>query len=107
MKATFGAILALALAVPACATHQIHYSNPAVTASGAPHAERQSFYLWGLIGGEPVDLAKVCPGGVAAIDSKSAFSDQLFSILTGGLYSPMSVEVQCGGGAVSAAGGAQ
>jgi hypothetical protein len=102
----FCAAIGLALALSACATHKINYTNPAVAAGGQTHETRQSFYLWGLVGGDQVDLAKLCPTGVSSIESKTGVGDQVFTMLTGGLYSPMSVAVQCAAGSV-AAGGAQ
>src|SRR5262245_37984527 len=98
------AAIGLALALSACTTHQIHYSNPTAAAGGAAHKERQSFFLWGLVGGAPVDLTRVCPNGVAAIDSMASFGDQLFALATAGIYSPMSVNVQCAGGPVAQGG---
>ncbi|MDQ3369891.1 MAG: Bor family protein, partial [Myxococcota bacterium] len=69
------------------------------------HTAKQSFFLWGLIGGAEVDLVKLCPTGVAGIQSRSSGVDSILHYVTGGLYSPMSVDVQCAGGAV--AGGAR
>jgi hypothetical protein len=63
-------------------------------------------FLWGLVGGKEIDLQQMCPNGVAGIDSKSSGVDSILTYLTGGLYSPMSVDVHCAGGAV-ATGGAQ
>ncbi|MDX2093073.1 MAG: hypothetical protein SFX73_34845 [Kofleriaceae bacterium] len=93
--------LAIALVTSACATHKIHYRNPSVASNGAPRSAKQSFYLWGLAGGSEVDLQQMCPGGVAAIESKTGVGDRIFSILTFGLYSPMSVDVSCGGAGVA------
>jgi hypothetical protein len=102
-RITFAGIV-LSLALSACATHKINYTNPSVTAGGQTHSARQSFYLWGLVGGNQVDLAKLCPTGVASIESKTGVGDQIFTMLTGGLYSPMSVDVQCASGPVAAGG---
>jgi len=99
-------VLAIALATSACVSHKINYRNPTVPAAGETKSAKQSFYLWGLVGGSEIDLQQMCPNGVAAIESKTGVGDQIFTALTGGLYSPMSVNVTCGSGAV-AAGGAQ
>jgi hypothetical protein len=90
--------ISLALALSACATHRINYSNPSVPAGGATKDYRQSFYLWGLVGGKEVDLARECPSGVAKIESKSSAIDGILAAITAGIYSPMSVHVQCAGG---------
>lgn len=99
--------LALALATSACASHKIHYKNPTVPAAGETKSAKQSFFLWGLVGGSEVNLQQMCPAGVAAIESKNTFGDRFLTILTAGLYSPMSVDVQCGGSVPVATGGAQ
>jgi Bor protein len=88
----------LALAVAGCSTHTIKYRNAQVAAGGQVHQERQSFFLWGLVGGKQIDLAEVCPSGVARIQDTNSFGDQLFTWVTGGLYSPRSVEIECAGG---------
>lgn len=98
--------LGLALAATGCATHTINYKNPSAPMGGTSTTARQSFFLWGLVGGNDVDLNRMCPSGVAQIQSQSSFGDQLFTVLTGGIYSPMSVSVQCANASV-AAGGAQ
>jgi hypothetical protein len=103
---TLLAALALALAATACATHKINYKNPAV-ASGQTHSAKQSFFLWGLAGGDEVDLQKMCPTGIAGIESKSSAGDAILHWLTGGLYSPMSVDVTCAAGSPIATGGDQ
>jgi hypothetical protein len=97
---------ALTLATTACATHNIHYKNPTVTASAETKSAKQSFFLYGMAGGSEVDLAKLCPSGVAGIDSKKSVADQLLTTFTLGLYSPMSVDVTCAAGTMTA-GGAQ
>jgi hypothetical protein len=99
--------LGLALAATGCATHTINYKNPTAQAGGATQSAKQSFFLWGLVGGAEVDLVKMCPTGVAQIQSKTSVGDQVFTILTGGIYSPMSVNVQCATGGSLAAGGAE
>lgn len=99
--------LGLAIAATGCATHTINYKNPTAQSGGATQSAKQSFFLWGLVGGAEVDLVRMCPTGVAQIQSKTSFGDQLFTFFTGGIYSPMSVNVQCATGSSVAAGGAQ
>jgi len=98
--------LGLALASSGCATHKIQYRNPGATANGTVHSSKQSFFLWGLAGGSEVDLARVCPDGVASIESKTSPVDSILHWMTGGLYSPMTVDMRCaGGGTAGVAGG--
>lgn len=100
-------VLGLALAATGCATHTINYKSPTAQAGGATQSVKQSFFLWGLVGGSEVDLERVCPTGVAQIQSKTGVGDQIFTVLTGGIYSPMSVDVTCSAGGAVAKGGAQ
>jgi hypothetical protein len=103
MSGKYTMIAVLAFALSACATHQIHYTNPTAQAGATQNAD-QAFYLWGLVGGNSIDLTHMCPQGVAKIDSKSSFGDQLLTWFTAGLYSPMSVAVQCAAAPVTAGG---
>jgi hypothetical protein len=100
-------VLGLAFAATGCATHTINYKNPSMQTGGATQTAKQSFFLWGLVGGSEVDLDKMCPTGVSQIQSKTSVGDQIFTVLTGGIYSPMSVNVQCASGGAVAKGGAQ
>lgn len=95
-------MLSVALATSACATHTIRYKNPTVAATGETKNAKQSFFLWGLVGGSEVDLQQMCPSGVAAIEDKASVVDGILTAVTGGLYSPRSVEVRCAGGTTGA-----
>ena len=99
-------MISLALATSACASHHIHYKNPQATQVAETKSAKQSFFLWGLVGGKEVDLQQMCPSGVAGIDSRTSGVDSIMAALTAGIYSPMSVEVHCAAGTV-ATGGAQ
>jgi len=101
------AALVIAFAASGCATHKINYKNPTVASTGTTHTEKQAFFLWGLVGGNEIDLQRLCPTGVAGIESKSSGGDAVLTWVTGGLYSPMSVEVHCAAGTPVAAGGVQ
>ena len=91
---------ALAVALSGC-SHHIKYST-SKPGGGPVKKETQAFFLWGLVGGSELPLDTMCPQGVAHIDSKKGFADAILTSLTGGLYSPMSVEVTCAGGTASA-----
>ena len=96
--------LGLALTASACATHKISYKNPSAQATGPVHEEKQAFFLWGLAGGSDVDLAKLCPRGVASIESKKSAGDNILHWLTARLYSPMTVAMQCAASTVTSGG---
>ena len=53
-------------------------------------------------GGGDQDLSAQCPNGVSSVQEQKSFVDQLISGLTGFLYSPTSVVVECAGGGATA-----
>lgn len=44
---------------------------------------------------DPVALDRACPGGVAGIEQRTSFLNGLAANLTGSLYTPQSVTVEC------------
>jgi hypothetical protein len=52
-------------------------------------------FLYGLVPPSDVDVASECPNGVAQVDTELSFLNQVAIILTGGLYTPMSIRVAC------------
>lgn len=88
---------ALALFASGCAS----YNTRMVTGlpTGGEVKERDAkFYVYGLVGDDNVDLAQVCPSGVAAVQTQMTAGDKLFTVLTLGIYSPMTMIVECAGG---------
>lgn len=71
---------------------------------GATHSTKVAHFLWGAAGGGDKDVGSMCADGVASVHEQKSFVDQLISGLTGFLYSPTSVVVECakGSGSVSA-----
>jgi hypothetical protein len=63
-------------------------------------AQRQKShgFIWGLVGGDPVELKALCPSGVAMFRSYESAGDGLVALLTLGIYTPMTAEVRCAGG---------
>ena len=97
-KLTTFALAAVLLGSAACASYKVNYRNRGAAPSGQVHSAKQSFFLWGLVGGDEVDLDQLCPTGVSRIASRKGAGDSILFWLTGGLYAPMSVEVECAGG---------
>lgn len=52
-------------------------------------------FLYGLVPPATVETASKCPNGVAKVETQMSFLNMLASTLTGGLYTPMDVRVQC------------
>lgn len=88
---------ALVLASPAgCFTY--HYVNRSVI-PGETHRSWGSFFLWGIIGHQYVDVREYCgQGEIREVNVGTNFFTWLVSSLTLGIYSPRVVVVQCGRG---------
>jgi len=52
-------------------------------------------WVFGLVPPETVETAEECPDGVARVETELSFLNQLVSILTIGIYTPMSIVVTC------------
>ena len=96
-KTTLTMIGLLALALGGCATHSIAYRT-GLNGGGKVTSERESYFLWGLAGGKTLKLDEICPAGVSTVKNRHTFGDQILAALTAGLYSPMTVTVECSGG---------
>jgi hypothetical protein len=60
-----------------------------------------SGWIYGLVPPSTISTAAKCPGGVARVETKLSFLNQLVSGLTLGIYTPMSIKVTCAEGAKS------
>ena len=65
---------------------------------GGIYTQKAPFYLWGLVGEKTVDLRQVCPNGVTWFQNRQQFGDGLLSLITLGIYDPITIEVRCAGG---------
>lgn len=52
-------------------------------------------FLYGLVPPSEVDVAAGCTNGVAQVDTQLSFLNQLASILSAGIYTPMEITVLC------------
>jgi hypothetical protein len=52
-------------------------------------------FVYGLVPPETIETASRCPNGVAKVETRLSFLNQLASALTWGLYTPMTIEVNC------------
>jgi hypothetical protein len=65
-------------------------------ASGAQVVfERKSFFLWGLVPTQEVDVSRHCPHGAAAVREERRFSDGFFALVTLGIWTPRSSWYYC------------
>ena len=54
-----------------------------------------SGWIYGLVPPKPISAASKCKSGVARVDTQLSFVNQLVSILTLGIYTPMDIRVTC------------
>ncbi len=92
-------LIAFALVLSGCYSAQ-------VTTEKEPGGEtiemRKTGFVNGLVmQGMPVDGARMCPNGVASVSTELTFLDQFLGALTGGIYSPMTVTLNCASGEMS------
>lgn len=52
-------------------------------------------FVYGLVPPSAVETASRCTSGVAKVETKHSFLNQLASGLTWGLYTPMTISVEC------------
>ncbi len=62
-------------------------------------------WVLGLVPPEAVETASRCPNGVARIETRLSFLNQLVGGLTFGIYTPMVIKVTCAAGVSAAASG--
>ena len=60
-----------------------------------------SGWIYGLVPPSTVATAQQCANGVAKVETQLSFANQLVNILTGGIYTPMSIKVTCAQGRTS------
>ena len=90
-----GSLAALTLAT-ACSTHRVNMRTN--RPGGKIVEQRLNYFVGGLFGGEDLHLEKICPTGVSGITTRHSPVDGFLTGLTGMLYSPITVEVQCADG---------
>ena len=52
-------------------------------------------WILGLVPPSTVEVASKCQDGVAKVETQLSLPNQLVSILTGGIYTPMTIKVTC------------
>lgn len=58
-----------------------------------------SSWVYGLVPPSTVETARQCPRGVARVETRLSFLNQLVGLLTLGIYTPMDIRVTCAEGA--------
>jgi len=89
-------VLASAALVAGC--FKVTYTDPRMPPNGIHVEGTTRFFLLALVGDERVPVYQLCPGGVSQIQSGLSFGDLVLTVITIGIYTPRSYEIECGGG---------
>ena len=54
-----------------------------------------SGWIYGLVPPSTISTKEKCPNGVAKVETQLSFANQLVSILTLGIYTPMDIRATC------------
>jgi hypothetical protein len=52
-------------------------------------------FVYGLVSPSTVEAMSKCPDGVAKVETQLSFLNQVVNVITLGIYTPMTIEVQC------------
>jgi hypothetical protein len=89
-------VLFLALTLTGCFHARVSTgATPSNTVVDRPFA---SSWINGLIPPSELNVAQECPNGVALVETQHSFVNQLVTMLTFGIYSPMTIRVTCAAG---------
>lgn len=92
-------LLVLLFAITASGCYKATFmSNPSVV-RGQDYDQWNSFFLWGLVGEETLDVRQFCGGGqVAQVRTGANVLTGLVSVVTLGIYAPRMAYVWCAAG---------
>ncbi len=96
------ALLTTALALSACNAHQVTYDTS--LPRGKAHSEWTGHYFGGLVGHTEINVRRICPQGVAKIETYRSVGNGFVGAFTLGIYTPRTVRITCaaGGQAIAA-----
>lgn len=89
-------VCAIACTAAIAGCNRVAYINRAKAPTGVSSSTTGHFFLWGLVGEKTVLAYQSCPQGVSAVNTKFSVGNVVFTVLTGGLYSPRTYIVDCG-----------
>ena len=89
-------LLAAVLAVGAAGCYKATFISSPNVVRGADHDQWNSFFLWGLVGEETLDVRQFCSGTqVAQVRTGANVLTGLVSVVTLGIYTPRMAYVWC------------
>ena len=95
----FGA-MAMAVLMAGCATVTLTQQGKRKLSSHPNYQKQQTFFLWGLVGEQYIDVRNVCgAAGVTQLQTQNTFVDGVLQFLTLGIYAPRTAKIWCNRGA--------
>jgi hypothetical protein len=92
-------LCALLLAIAASGCYKATFMTNSTVVKGQDHDQWNSFFLWGLVGQETLDVRQFCAGGqVAQVRTGANVLTGLVSFVTLGIYAPRMAYVWCAAG---------
>lgn len=88
-------VVGLALSVTLGGCYHATISTGAIPSTQVVEKSFASGWVYGLVPPSTVETAAQCPDGVAKVETKLSFLNQLVGALTFGIYTPMSIRVTC------------
>ncbi len=81
------------LASTAC--HSLFIRVSSAPFNPTPVVDRKTFWLFGCLPEQEVDVSAICPDGVGVIEEATSFSDALLTALTLEIYTPRTSSYYC------------
>ena len=88
----------LVVALAVLVTSACYHATVETGATPSTTVIKKSFasgWIYGLVPPSTVETASKCPTGVARVETRLSFVNQLVSLLTIGIYTPMEIVVTC------------
>lgn len=95
---SFRRLLLVAVAVALCGCYHATIETSLEPSLRTIEDSWADAWVLGLVSPSTVETAEKCPDGVAKIETKLSFLNQLVGFLTIGIYTPMSIKVTCAAG---------
>ena len=89
-------VLLAAAILPGCLRTTFAYND---RAQANVTEETRAFWLYGLLGPDaPFRADRLCPSGVASVETYASVGNICLSAITAGIYSPRTIRVACSAG---------
>ena len=89
-------VIAFCLLATSCAKVSIQPGPGAKLTTTPTYSKSNSYFFWGLVGEEHMDVTKTCSGKTPKqIQAQTTFVDGLLGAITLGIYAPRTISIWC------------